>query len=110
MNKRANRTGCLVLGMALLMYAGASAQVSTIKEDWGVQESYTRNDRVRSGIAIGGIGTGSLELRKDGQFYNWSIMNNWPLGTGDPLVVKSHPGNHADQSFFFFLLCPASPI
>lgn len=94
----------ILFGMALLLSTGASAQLSTAEESWGIQESYTRDNRVRSGIAIGGLGTGSLELRKDGQFYNWSIMNNWPLGVGDPLVVKSHPRTFADQSFFFFLV------
>jgi len=69
-----------------------------------VVETFTNSDRVRSGIAMGGLGTGSLELRKDGQFYNWTIMNNWPLGTGDPFVVKSYPRSFSDQSVLFFLV------
>ncbi len=67
-------------------------------------ESYTRADRVRSGISIGGLETGSVELRKDGQFYNWSIMNNWPLGTGNPISAKTYPRSYADQSYMFFLV------
>ncbi len=39
-------------------------------------------DKARSGVHIGGIGAGGAELRKDGIFYNWSIMNNAPKGTG----------------------------
>jgi uncharacterized protein (DUF608 family) len=35
-----------------------------------------------SGISLGGIGAGSVELRKDGVFYNWQIANNLPRGTG----------------------------
>ncbi|MCK4748655.1 MAG: hypothetical protein KAT15_16495, partial [Bacteroidales bacterium] len=70
----------------------------------GITETYSSADRVRSGIAIGGLGAGSVELRKDGQFYNWTIMNNWPLGTGQPIEVKSYPRNFSDQSFLFFLV------
>ena len=68
------------------------------------RETFNASDRVRSGIAIGGLGTGSVELRKDGQFYNWTILNNWPLGTGEPLVIKSYPRNYADQSFLYFIV------
>lgn len=38
--------------------------------------------KARSGVVIGGIGAGGAELRKDGIFYNWSIVNNSPKGTG----------------------------
>lgn len=40
------------------------------------------SDKARSGVHIGGIGSGGAEIRKDGVFYNWSIMNNSPKGTG----------------------------
>ncbi len=93
----------MMLVVFFLAFSEASVCAQN-KGDWGVKETYTSADRVRSGIAIGGLGTGSLELRKDGQFYNWTIMNNWPLGTGEPIRVKSYPGNHDDQSFFFFLV------
>ena len=68
------------------------------------RETFNASDRVRSGIAVGGLGTGSVEIRKDGQFYNWTILNNWPLGTGEPLVIKSFPRTYADQSFLFFIV------
>jgi len=29
-----------------------------------------------SGVPLGGIGTGSVELRADGRFYEWHIFNN----------------------------------
>jgi uncharacterized protein (DUF608 family) len=68
------------------------------------RETFDAGDRVRSGIALGGLGTGSVELRKDGQFYNWTILNNWPLGTGEPLEIRSYPRTYADQSFLFFIV------
>ncbi|RPI41961.1 MAG: hypothetical protein EHM46_05770, partial [Bacteroidetes bacterium] len=69
-----------------------------------IRETYMRSDRARSGIAIGGLGTGSVELRKDGQFYNWTLMNNWPLGTGSPFVIRSFPRNGDEESLLFFLV------
>ena len=33
-----------------------------------------------TGLPLGGIGAGSLELRPDGHFYRWLIMNNLPWG------------------------------
>ena len=56
-----------------------------------------RNQKPRSGIALGGIGCGCFELRQDGQFYNWHIFNNLPIGRG-PLFTK--PG----QSVLFFVI------
>ena len=50
----------------------------------------TRGQRPRSGMALGGLGTGSFELRQDGAFYNWSIFNNRPLGLGAPLTLPQH--------------------
>jgi len=67
-------------------------------------DTYSNSNRVRSGIAHGGIGAGSIELRKDGQFYNWSILNNWPLGAGTPLTIKSFPHTHDEDSYLFFLV------
>jgi len=34
------------------------------------------------GVPLGGIGTGSVELRQDGYFHEWQIMNNKPWGSG----------------------------
>jgi uncharacterized protein (DUF608 family) len=48
----------------------------------GRSEVYTASDRVRSGMALGGIGAGTIELRKNGRFYNWNIFNNFPKETG----------------------------
>ena len=49
----------------------------------------------RSGMALGGVGSGWFELRHDGRFRNWSIMNNEPYGTGARL------GGIADHALFF---------
>ncbi len=62
-----------------------------------ITETLHRNDKVRSGIALGGIGAGSVELRKDACFYNWWIFNNEPFGSGD-----QHP--FEEDSMLFFLV------
>ena len=54
-----------------------------------------RDYRPRSGVALGGIGTGGIELRKDGLFYNWNIFNNYPFGTGKKL-------DYREDSMLFF--------
>ena len=41
--------------------------------------------KVRSGITHGGIGTGGIELGKDGVFRQWHICNNAPFGGGPVL-------------------------
>lgn len=56
-----------------------------------------RSQLPRSGMALGGIGTGSFEIRQDGGFFHWSIYNNWPLFTG-----ARYPYNEK-QSLFFML-------
>jgi len=62
-----------------------------------IRECIERSSKPRSGIAIGGIGTGTLELRKDGIFRNWSIFNNEPV-FGGPRY------NWPEDSTFFFLV------
>lgn len=69
-----------------------------------VSETFTNQNRVRSGITIGGIGTGGMELRKDGQFYNWSIFNNYPLGVGPLLDLPVPPFSNEQESFLYFLV------
>jgi non-lysosomal glucosylceramidase len=60
-------------------------------------ESIHNSQKARNGVAVGGIGTGSAELRMDGLFYNWQIFNNLPLGTGKPIAYQP-------DSMLFFLL------
>jgi len=56
-----------------------------------------RNQKPRSGVAFGGLGCGWFELRQDGQFSNWNIFNNLPVGRGAPFTM---PG----QSVLFFVI------
>ena len=56
-----------------------------------------REHEARSGIALGGIGTGSAELRKDGRFHNWTCFNNEPQFTGARLTWPQ-------DSILFFLV------
>jgi len=65
---------------------------------------YHSNQCPRSGIAHGGIGAGSIELRKDGNFYNWSIFNNYPLGVGPPFKLPNLPRSPDEDSLLFFLV------
>ncbi|MBN2806342.1 MAG: hypothetical protein JXR22_06760, partial [Prolixibacteraceae bacterium] len=81
-----------------------SIQLLLAQAGTGLNMKHARDNSNRSGIALGGIGTGSLELRKDGQFYHWSIMNNWPLFTGKPLLIRSFPHNSDHDSYLFFLV------
>lgn len=56
-----------------------------------------RNDRPRSGMYLGGMGTGGAEIRKDGIFYNWRAFNNFPMGTGSRFELDH-------QSVLFFVV------
>lgn len=67
-------------------------------------EKFTVENRVRSGVALGGIGTGSVELRKDGKFYNWAIFNNYPKGTGPVFAFEDGAGEDIASSNLFFVV------
>jgi uncharacterized protein (DUF608 family) len=47
-----------------------------------------------SGIPLGGLGTGTVEIRNDGLFHEWQIMNNAPWGPGAGASIP------ADALFF----------
>ena len=47
---------------------------------------------IRSAPSLGGLGTGTLELRADGRLANWQVFNNSP-GDGQPKL-------HVDDAFF----------
>ena len=63
-------------------------------------------NRARSGIPLGGIGTGFVELRADGTFHNWMIANNQPKGVGDVLDFRSRGKLDRDENeaILFFVL------
>lgn len=58
-----------------------------------------RDQKPRSGVALGGLGCGWFELRQDGTFQNWNIFNNRPLGRGRPFPF------HAHSVLFFLIRC-----
>lgn len=60
-----------------------------------IKATMKREHKPRSGMALGGIGTGGFELRQDGTFYNWHIFNNKPFGTGSAVSF-----NHDSMLFF----------
>ena len=62
-----------------------------------IKATIRREDKPRSGIALGGLGTGSFEIRADGIFRNWSIFNNAPLALGAHFPLKQ-------QSLLFFVV------
>ena len=62
-----------------------------------VTEVMHYSDKARSGIALGGIGAGFAELRKDGIFYNWNIFNNQPKGAGPKI-------NLPENTMLFFIV------
>jgi uncharacterized protein (DUF608 family) len=62
-----------------------------------VTASIERWNKPRSGIALGGIGTGWFEIRHDGGFYNWNLFNNRPVARGPHFGFDRH-------SVLFFVL------
>lgn len=57
----------------------------------------THDSRARSGMALGGIGAGFFEIRKDGIFHDWNICNNFPLGPGNKFTLE-------EDSMLFFVV------
>ncbi len=69
-----------------------------------LEEHYSIEARSKSGIALGGLGTGSVELRKDGKFYNWTIFNNYPMGAGPLLDLPTKPNDGDENAHLFFVV------
>ena len=53
---------------------------------------------IRSGVPLGGYGTGTLELRADGSLADWQIFNNSPAGGG--------PKINLEEAFFGLRVAP----
>ncbi|MFW5845941.1 MAG: GH116 family glycosyl hydrolase, partial [Planctomycetota bacterium] len=64
-----------------------------------VRNSIERHHKPRSGMFLGGIGTGGLELCHDGECHTWSIFNNAPLNGGARLPRHMRP-----NSLFFIVV------
>ncbi len=71
--------------------------------------------QVNSGVALGGLGTGTIELRPDGRFYNWQIFNNPPwtpeapapksqdnTRVGGTAETKAEPADERSLSFLLW--------
>ena len=69
-----------------------------------VKEVCTLAQTPRSGIALGGIGAGFCELRKNGKFYHWNIFNNVPKGTGSKFELKGRGHEDPEDSMLFFIV------
>lgn len=67
-------------------------------------ERYTASQRVRSGLALGGIGAGTFEIRKNGCFYNWNIFNNFPKETGPEFKLAEGEIEDPEEANLFFLV------
>lgn len=96
--------GTMAFSQLLASEASGIASRSRMKEgEFGVarpeavKEVMNGTYPARSGVAIGGIGAGCAELRKDGRFYNWSIFGNQPKGTGPRI-------DFAEDSILYFML------
>jgi uncharacterized protein (DUF608 family) len=61
-----------------------------------------------SGIPLGGIGTGSVELRSDGRFYEWQIFNN-PPWSGGALITDWKGEEILDPDDCYFAIRIMSP-
>ena len=79
------------------------AKVNT-KSKEPVKEVCTLAQTPRSGIALGGIGAGYCELCKNGKFYNWSIFNNVPKGSGPKFELKGGGHEDPEDSMLFFIV------
>ncbi|MFP4380438.1 MAG: GH116 family glycosyl-hydrolase [Candidatus Sumerlaeia bacterium] len=60
---------------------------------------YHRSATLASGIPLGGFGTGSVEIRNDGRFYDWEIFNNYQWSGN-----SAHPAPEMWSEDAFFAL------
>lgn len=69
---------------------------------------------IRSGIAMGGFGAGSIELRADGRLVDWQIFNNSPADGSKTnveeafLAIRTQRGNASPQAITLRTNPPAS--
>ncbi|HEY3412711.1 MAG TPA: GH116 family glycosyl hydrolase [Armatimonadota bacterium] len=89
--------------------SGAAAPVSAARREAGLPADnadgtaiFCRPDH-ESGIPLGGIGAGSIEIRPDGYFHDWLIFNNGGWAGGQPDHERGG-GPGMPPSAFSFLL------
>lgn len=68
-----------------------------IDRDMTPLPAYVHRTTLASGIPLGGLGTGSVELRADGRFHDWEIFNNY-LWSG--AACDEPPDMWSEDAFF----------
>jgi uncharacterized protein (DUF608 family) len=77
------------------------------------ERSKTHRVEYASGIPLGGIGTGSVEIRPDGHFHEWMIFNLGPWaedGRRSPEVAGAEPDMGPGALAFFLRAQPAGGL
>lgn len=62
---------------------------------------YSSNQNVKSGVPLGGLGAGKMEIMNKGGLDNFTFLNN----THDPLSCSDHFGNNGLPGFHFAIFC-----
>lgn len=75
-------SAALALALALTVILQAEAEFDS-------STGQIRDARWRSGVPLGGIGCGAIELLTDGAFGNATTNHNWDRPTG---VLRAFPG------------------
>jgi uncharacterized protein (DUF608 family) len=63
---------------------------------------YSQGPALASGIPLGGLGTGSVELRDDGRFHDWEIFNNYAWSGA---ASQAAPDMWSEDAFFAVRVC-----
>lgn len=97
-------------GIASASLAMSGPKAALLKRRNGSQSSLKRDRHIlsetvahQSGVPLGGIGAGSVEIRPDGYFHDWLIFN---MGSWAPDLPKEEQGNEPDMgpgALAFFL-------
>ncbi|WP_433985321.1 GH116 family glycosyl hydrolase [Tunturiibacter empetritectus] len=106
MKRREFLRGAAIAGGSTALRIGsatAQAPVSANRDSTGkFVERFSAEGRARSGMALGGIGAGYFEIRKDGRFYAWNIANNFPKETGPKFLLPDDEREDRMEANLFF--------
>ena len=94
--------GAAVAGAALVDQPGRAPTPVPRPADQGLGRAAPRRAAEASGIPLGGIGTGSVEVRSDGHFHEWMIFNLGPWASDGPVQLGAPP-DMAPGALAFFL-------